>query len=139
MQKKLDQIVVALGASAGGLESLNSFFSNIDDECPFTFIVIQHLSPDHKSLMNELLAKNTNIPIKEIENSTAVEVNTIYLIPPKNNLIIEDGFFKLIDKPETHGVNLPIDMLFESASAYYKNRFVGVILFDTLIIYAKKA
>ncbi|GLB49664.1 chemotaxis protein CheB [Neptunitalea lumnitzerae] len=131
MQKKLDQIVVALGASAGGLESLNSFFSNIDDECPFTFIVIQHLSPDHKSLMNELLAKNTNIPIKEIENSTAVEVNTIYLIPPKNNLIIEDGFFKLIDKPETHGVNLPIDMLFESASAYYKNRFVGVILSGT--------
>lgn len=130
-EKPYDQIVVAIGASAGGLESLNSFFSNIADECPFTFIVIQHLSPDHKSLMDELLAKNTNIPIKEIENEMLVETNRIYLIPPKSNLIIDEGKFRLLDKPEGHGLNLPIDMLFESAASFYKNRFVSVVLSGT--------
>lgn len=129
--KPKDQIVVAIGASAGGLESLNSFFSNIADECPFTFIVIQHLSPDHKSLMDELLAKNTNIPIREIADNSVMEPNKIYLIPPKNNLIIEEGVFKLVNKPSGSGLNLPIDMLFESASNYFGSKFVAIVLSGT--------
>lgn len=123
--------IVALGASAGGLESLNSFFSSIDDECNYTFIVIQHLSPDHKSLMNELLAKQTNIPIEEIQDGTVLRPHKIYLIPPKNNLTIEDGIFKLYDKPMHHVLNLPIDILFESAAKQFKSKLVSVVLSGT--------
>ncbi|SFU64540.1 two-component system, chemotaxis family, CheB/CheR fusion protein [Pustulibacterium marinum] len=126
-----EHVVVAIGASAGGLESLNSFFSHISDECPFTFIVIQHLSPDYKSLMDELLAKNTNIPIREIVNEAKIEKNRIYLIPPKNNLIVENGYFKLLDKPTGHGLNLPIDLLFESAAKEFKTQFTGIVLSGT--------
>lgn len=124
-------IVVAVGASAGGLEALNSFFDNVQVNSDCSYIIIQHLSPDHKSLMAELLAKKTKLPITEINDDSELEKNHIYVIPPSMNLIIEDGHLKLLDKPKGQKLNLPIDMFFESIAMEYKENAVGIVLSGT--------
>ena len=124
-------IVVAVGASAGGLEALNSFFDNVQMDSDCSYIIIQHLSPDHKSLMAELLAKKTKLPITEINDDSELEKNHIYVIPPTMNLVIEGGHLKLLDKPKGQKLNLPIDMFFESIALEYKENAVGVILSGT--------
>lgn len=79
----LDFYIIAVGASAGGLEALKVFFDNVPADCIHSFVIIQHLSPDYKSLMAELLAKNTALPINEVTNDLTVESGQIYLIPPQ--------------------------------------------------------
>ncbi|WP_242610691.1 chemotaxis protein CheB [Aquimarina brevivitae] len=120
-----------MGASAGGLEALNSFFDNVQVNSNCSYIIIQHLSPDHKSLMAELLAKKTKLPITEINDDTELEKNHIYVIPPTMNLVIEEGHLKLLDKPKGLKLNLPINMFFESIAKEYKQNAVGIILSGT--------
>ncbi len=79
---------VALGASAGGLEAIETFFTNMPPESGLGFIVVQHLSPDYKSLMVELLSKKTAMPVLRAEDGILVQPNHVYLIPPKKNLTI---------------------------------------------------
>ncbi|WBL21179.1 CheR family methyltransferase [Zunongwangia sp. HRR-M8] len=129
--KDVESRIIAVGASAGGLEALKAFFGGLPEEDNNTYIVIQHLSPDHKSMMGELLEKFTNLPIKQIQDGITIEDKTIYLIPPKSNLLIEDGKLKLVKKPERAHLNLPIDMFMESLSRYKKNKAVAIILSGT--------
>ena len=75
--------IVAVGASAGGLEAIEALFSNIPADCGISFVLVQHLSPDYKSLMVELLSKKTNLKVIRAENEMRLEKNCIYLIPPK--------------------------------------------------------
>ena len=126
-----NHILVALGASAGGLEALNSFFYNVPEDSDYTYLIVQHLSSDHKSLMAELLAKKTKIPVTEIQQNTEIERNHIYVIPPSKNLVIENKHLKLLDKPKGQQLNLPIDILFESLAKEYRQSAVGVILSGT--------
>ncbi len=72
-----------IGASAGGLEAIESFFKSMPPDSGLAFIVVQHLSPDYKSLMVELLSKHTEMPVYRIGEGVTVEANSIYLIPPK--------------------------------------------------------
>ncbi|WP_339811263.1 CheR family methyltransferase, partial [Zunongwangia profunda] len=123
--------IIAVGASAGGLEALKAFFTGIPEEDNNTYVVIQHLSPDYKSMMGELLAKSTKFPIKQIKEGMQMEEKTIYLIPPKCNLLVEDGCLKLVEKPERAHLNLPIDMFLESLSSYKKEKAIAVILSGT--------
>ncbi len=123
--------MVAIGASAGGLQALKAFFDKVPADSPFTFVIIQHLSPDHKSLTDELLAKHTKIKITEIKQDSRIEMNHIYLIPPAMNLIIENGKMKLLDKPNRRTVNLPIDMFFESIAQNFEENTAAVILSGT--------
>ncbi|MBZ9730966.1 PAS domain-containing protein [Salegentibacter sp. JZCK2] len=123
--------VIAVGASAGGLEALKAFFEGIDETDKNAYVVIQHLSPDHKSMMAELLKKNTNLPIREIKDRTTIKQGHIYLIPPVNNLTFEDNQLHLIEKPKRPGLNLPIDMFFEALSRERKEDAIGVILSGT--------
>ncbi len=124
-------VIVALGASAGGLQALNHFFNNVPKQSQYTFVIVQHLSPDHKSLMGELLSKQTTIPVVEVKQDSEIRKNTIYIIPPTNNLVIEDNHMKLLKKPEGKELNLPIDMFFESLAKSYKENAVGVVLSGT--------
>ncbi|SDR70679.1 chemotaxis protein CheB [Gramella sp. MAR_2010_147] len=123
--------IVAVGASAGGLEALKDFFKNIPANDKNAYVIIQHLSPDFKSMMGELLIKHTNLPIVQIKDQMQVKSGHIYLIPPANNLILEDEILRLTEKPKNQTLNLPIDMFFESMARERKERAVGVILSGT--------
>jgi two-component system CheB/CheR fusion protein len=81
-------MVVGIGASAGGLESLESFFKNVTVDSGMAYIIIQHLSPDFKSMMDELLARHTEVPIHRVEEGMTVERDNVYLLPPKKEMII---------------------------------------------------
>ncbi|MGY5851014.1 chemotaxis protein CheB [Salegentibacter sp. F14] len=123
--------IIAIGASAGGLEALKSFFDHISETDKNAYVVIQHLSPDYKSMMGELLRKNTNLPIVEITDSLKLRQGHIYLIPPVNNLVLENGKLHLIEKPKDQSLNLPIDKFFESLAKFKKEKAIGVILSGT--------
>ncbi|CAM3352028.1 chemotaxis protein CheB [Zobellia roscoffensis] len=123
--------IIGIGASAGGLEALKSFFDNLPVKFPHSFVVVQHLSPDYKSLMSELLSKNTDMPIIEVKEKTVIKPSTVYLLTPKKNIFIKDGFLILEDKPKTRTLNLPIDLFFKSLAREMTNKAVAVILSGT--------
>lgn len=120
---------VGIGASAGGLEAIQSFFKQVQPETGLAYIVVQHLSPDYKSLMVELLAKVTDLPVQRAEDGMKVEANQIYLIPPKKNLKIFHGTLILTDQERlTQTINLPIDIFLTSLADDAGAKSVAVIL-----------
>src|SRR5688500_15071739 len=92
------QYVVGIGASAGGMEAIHDLFDYMPENTGFAFVVIQHLSPDHKSLMAELLAKHTDMNVVEAADGMTVEPDCIYVIPSKKLITIQDGKLKVDDK-----------------------------------------
>ncbi len=122
---------VAIGASAGGLEAIESFFLNMPANSGFAFIVIQHLSPDYKSLMVELLSKKTIMQVQRAEDNMPVLPNNVYLIPPKKNLSIFHGKLFLSEQDHSKGVNLPIDVFFKSLAEDQAEKSIAVILSGT--------
>ncbi len=123
--------VVSLGASAGGLEALEKFFDTVPDDSGLAFVVVQHLSPDFKSLMNELLARHTKLKIHRVEDGMEVEPNAIYLIPPKKEMIVADGKLLLTDKDPSQGLSLPIDTFMRSQAQEFGEQAIAVILSGT--------
>ena len=119
-----------MGASAGGLEALQLFFANMPSNSGAAFVVVQHLSPDYKSLMAEILGKYTGMTVIQAEEGMAVEPDAVYLIPPKHNLTFRNG--RLFLMPHVHsGLNHPIDIFFESLATEMKERAVAVIFSGT--------
>ena len=126
-----DFYLVAIGASAGGLEPLQAFFGALERPENTALVVIQHLSPDHKSMMGELLGRNTSLPITTVENGTRIEAGAIYLIPPKFNIFLRDKqTFGVTPKP-SGVVNLPIDVFVSSAAGFYHEHMVAIVLSGT--------
>lgn len=123
--------VVGIGASAGGLESLERFFANVPIDSGMAFVVIQHLSPDFKSMMDELLARRTNLPIHRTEEGAIVEPNHIYLLPPMKEMIVSAGRLHLTDKDPKQGLTLPIDHFLRSLAQDSAESAVAVILSGT--------
>ncbi len=128
---KEDFPVVGVGASAGGLEALEKFFKAMPVESGMAFVVVQHLSPDFKSVMDELLSRQTRIRIHRVTDGVAVRPNAIYLIPPKKDMIIADGKLLLSDKEPNAGLTLPIDIFFRSLAQDLGPRAIGVVLSGT--------
>ncbi|MEI7849868.1 MAG: chemotaxis protein CheB, partial [Chloroflexota bacterium] len=124
-------MVVGIGASAGGLEALQDFFKNAPVYSGLAFVVIQHLSPDYKSLMDELLARQTAIPIHIATDGMAVERDNIYLIPPRKNISIFHDQLFLEDQGSRKGLNLPVDIFFRSLALEKGKNAVGIILSGT--------
>jgi len=122
---------VGIGASAGGLEALESFFKAMPGDSGMAFIVIQHLSPDYKSLMVELLSKRTAMAVHRAENGLVVARDAIYLIPPKKNLTIFHGSLVLSDPDHSRGINLPIDVFLRSLAEDQGDKAVAIILSGT--------
>ncbi len=123
--------IVCIGASAGGLEALELFFINMPSDSKMTFVIIQHLSPDYKSLMPELLQKKTNMKVIQVQKKIAVQANTVYLIPPGNNMKIKDSELFLIPKDNTSLLNLPIDIFMKSLAMDQGEKSIGIILSGT--------
>ena len=129
--KSHDFYIVGVGASAGGLEALEQLFDNVPDGPGMAFVVVQHLSPDFKSLMDELLARHTSLPIHRVEDGVVVEPNAIYLIPPKKNMILSYGKLLLTAQNSSGGLNLPIDVFFRSLAQDAGKRAIAVVLSGT--------
>ncbi|MBI5296700.1 MAG: PAS domain S-box protein [Chloroflexi bacterium] len=125
-----DFYVVGVGASAGGLDALEKFFSGAPSDSGLAYIVIQHLSPDYKSLMADLLAKRTEMPVRVAEDGVLVEPNHVYLIPPKQSLTIFHRKLYLTNR-ESGQLYLPIDIFFQSLAEDLEERSIGVILSGT--------
>ncbi|AMQ56494.1 hypothetical protein AO498_08700 [Algoriphagus sanaruensis] len=124
-------VYVAVGASAGGLDAVQQLFQRIPADLGFSYVIVQHLSPNFKSLMPELLGKFTAMQILTAEDGMEILPNQIYLNPQRKNLTIEKGRFKLIDKPDTDHLSFPIDILFHSLGKEYKEKSVGIVLSGT--------
>ena len=123
--------VVGVGASAGGVEALEILFSHLASDTGMAFVVIQHLSPDFKSFMNEILSRRTTMKIHLAENGMLVEANNIYLIPSKNRMTIKDGRLVLHDRESDGKINHLIDLFFESLAHDQGEKAIGVILSGT--------
>src|SRR3954469_22819330 len=120
--------VVGIGASAGGLEAIERFFDNLPRETGLAFVIVQHLSPDFKSMMDELLARHTELPIHLVENGMLVEAEHVYLIPPKNEMIISGGRLLLSEQDRHVERTLPIDIFFRSLAQDCGSRAVAIVL-----------
>lgn len=122
---------VAVGASAGGLEAIEFFFSHMPPNSGLGFVVIQHLSPDYKSLMVELLSKKTPMPVHRAEDGMRVLPDHVYLIPPKKNLTIFHGKLLLSEQDHSKGINLPIDVFLRSLAEDQGEKAMAIILSGT--------
>ena len=128
---KSPQYIIGIGASAGGLEPIHELFDNMPDDTNFSFVVVQHLSPDHKSLMGELLAKHTSMNIVEATDNMQLKANYIYLIPSRKVMTFEDGHLKLHDKDRNQVPNNAIDVFFEALAKEKGKNAVGIVLSGT--------
>ncbi|MBC7000398.1 CheR family methyltransferase [Cytophaga sp. FL35] len=126
-----DFYVVGIGASAGGLKAVRSFFDNMPSDSGIAFIVVQHLSPDFKSLMPELLSSHTEMEIFTADQDQVIRPNCIYLNKRNKNLGVKDGKFVLLKKAPKEHLNLPIDILFKMLGQEYQDKSIGVILSGT--------
>ena len=125
--------VVGIGASAGGLRALEEFFEHMPTDSGAAFVVIQHLSPDFKSLMKELLERRTRMAIYRVTEGMELEPNSIYLIPPGKNLVLNRQKLHLLEQEERNSqrLNFPIDIFLESLAKNSDEKAVGVILSGT--------
>ncbi len=126
-----DFYIVGVGASAGGLEAIESMFQAMPKDVGMAFVLVQHLSPDFKSLMLELLSRDTTMPIHRVEDGMQVEPNSIYLIPANQEMIISHGLLRLKEKDPNVSLSLPIDHFLESLAIDVGPRSIGVILSGT--------
>ncbi len=120
--------VVGIGASAGGLESLEKFFDHMPENSGMGFVIVQHVSPDFKSLMDELLGRRTKIPIHRVQDAMPLQPDAIYLIPPRKNMIVSSGKLMLTEQDPSGGLNLPIDFFFRSLALDIGKQSIAVVL-----------
>ncbi|RPD51897.1 PAS domain S-box protein [Paracnuella aquatica] len=123
--------VVAVGASAGGLEAIHEFFDHIPDSSNLCFVIIQHLSSDHKSLLVELVAKHTHMHVAEARHGAEVRSGCVYVIPNNKLLSIANGKLQLSEKEQERGPNLAIDHFLYSLANEMGENAIAVILSGT--------
>lgn len=119
--------IIAIGASAGGMEEINVFFDNTALDS-VSYVIVQHLSPVFKSRMVELLARHSKLVVKEAENEMQVQCNEVYLIPSDKYMIIVDGRFYFSAKTDSKAPHLTINKFFNSLAAYCGEKAIGVVL-----------
>ena len=129
-EKRQPSCVVGIGASAGGLEALQQFLTFLPGNTDMAFVIIQHLAPDHKSMLAAILGKYTVMPVTEVTDGMRVERNHVYMIPPKYNIELDGDTMRLTEYDHAK-INHPIDIFFRSLAASYENRSVAVILSGT--------
>ncbi len=123
--------IIGIGCSAGGLKALQDFFDACPDTTGYAFVVIQHLSPDHKSLMSELLSKHTKMVVHEVIGEDKIKPNCVYLIPPSKNIIVQDQKLWLISRSKRSQVNFSVDVFFNSLAIEQREKAIGIILSGT--------
>ncbi len=120
--------IVGIGASAGGLEALEQFFDNMPDDSGMAFVIIQHLDPEHKGMMPELLQRNTEMHVVTVTDRLKIKPNCVYVIPPNKSMSILNGALHLFAPIEKHGLRLPVDYFFRSLADDLQQDSIGIIL-----------
>ncbi|MEW6600651.1 MAG: chemotaxis protein CheB [Nitrospirota bacterium] len=123
--------IVGIGASAGGLEAFSQFFRNMSADSGMAFVLVSHLDPTHKSIMDELLRKYTSMPVYQVQDGMEVAANHVYVIPPDRNMAIFHGKLQLIDPPERRGFRHPIDYFLRTLAEDQGEKAIAVILSGT--------
>ena len=125
--------IVGIGASAGGLAAFEAFFSGmpVDVDPGMAFVLVQHLAPDHKSILTDLVRRYTRMQVFEVEDGMIVQPNCTYIIPPGRDMAFLNGSLQLLDPAAPRGQRLPIDFFFRSLAQDQQARAIGIILSGT--------
>jgi two-component system CheB/CheR fusion protein len=125
--------IVGIGASAGGLAAFEAFFSGMPAEIDpgMAFVLVQHLAPDHKSILSELVKRYTRMQVFEVEDGMAVQPNCAYIIPPNRDMAFLDGTLQLLEPAAPRGQRLPIDFFFRSLAQDQHERAICIVLSGT--------
>jgi len=133
MKTKKSFPIIGIGASAGGLSAFEAFFKGLPSEghMGMAFILVQHLAPDHKSLLTEIIQRYTKMTVLEVKDGVVVEPNFVYIIPPNRNMVFLNGSLHLFETTVARGHNFPIDFFFQSLAEDLKERAICIILSGT--------
>lgn len=125
--------VIGIGASAGGLAAFEAFFSAIPEESEpgMAFVLVQHLAPDHKSILADLIQSYTHMQVFEVADGMSVQPNCVYIIPPGSNMAIVGGRLQLLEPVAPRGHRLPIDFFFRSLAEDQRARAICIVLSGT--------
>jgi two-component system, chemotaxis family, CheB/CheR fusion protein len=124
-------VVVGIGSSAGGLEALQILLSNLPDIENCSYIIAQHLSPTHKSMMVELLNRVTNLPVVEVSNGLKIKPKTIYMTPENTDIFLKEGKIFLKNIEQAFGPKPSVNYFFGSLASEFKQKSIGIILSGT--------
>ena len=125
--------VVGIGASAGGLAAFEAFFSGMapDTTTGMAYVLVQHLAPDHKSMLSELVGRYTRMEVCEVEDGMVVRPDCAYIIPPNRDMAFLNGALHLLEPAAPRGMRSPIDFFFSSLAQDQHDRAIGIVLSGT--------
>ncbi len=124
-------LIVGIGASAGGLEACTKLLEHLPPDTGMAFVLVQHLAPAKDSILAELLAKATSMPVREVQDGMTVEPDHVYVIPPNTALAVFHGKLRLLPRAEAHTQHMPVDSFFRSLAEDQGQNAVGIILSGT--------
>jgi two-component system CheB/CheR fusion protein len=129
----IDFPIVGIGASAGGLAAFEAFFSGMPaaKDPDMAVVLVQHLAPDHKSILTDLIRRYTRMQVFEVEDGMVVRANCAYIIPPGRDMAFLNGRLQLLEPSEPRGQRLPIDFFFRSLAQDQRERAIGIVLSGT--------
>lgn len=124
--------LVVVAASAGGVQALTKLVSDLPADFPLAMVVVQHLDPRHRSLLVDILARRSRVPVESVHDGSALTPGTVYVAPPGFHVLVDaDGTLSLSKSELVHFVRPSADLLFESAAASYTDRVIAVVLTGT--------
>jgi two-component system CheB/CheR fusion protein len=125
---KLPFFVIGIGASAGGLAAISRFLDAMPPDNGMAFVIVVHLSPEHESELANILQRRTQMPVLQVTETVAIEPNHVYIIPPKNNLMMNDGHLQLMAAERPNSQHGEIDLFLRALAEVHRERAVGIIL-----------
>ena len=120
--------VVAIGASAGGVEALHVVVNSLPADFPAAILIVQHMDPRHRSRLAELLNRHSRVPVKQASNGEILRPGTAYLAAPDAHLLVRAGRLVFSDRPQVHFSRPSVDLLFASVAEAYGDRAMAVVL-----------
>lgn len=122
--------IVGIGASAGGLAAFEAFFSGLpaEQDPGMAFVLVQHLAPDHKSILSELIGRHTRMKVFEVEDGMVVMPNCVYIIPPNYDMALLQGALHLLEPMAPRGQRMAIDYFFRSLASDQREHAIGIVL-----------
>lgn len=120
--------IVAIGASAGGLEAITELLQHLPPDTGMAYMYIQHMEPSHKDMLSSILVKNTAMKVQEAKHLTPITKDTLFIIPPEKDIIVVDGVFTQNNREEKPVLKKPIDQFFSTLAEKQKDGVIGIVL-----------